>query len=96
MATEGASDPGARGRPKGVKQTLKLDEVGRAWRRIPRRVRTWGPELILLALAALYPTFYEQAQDALKKGDLATYQRRINQMADALGSAQKIIDAPKK
>ena len=61
MATEGASDPGTRGRPKGVKQTLKLDEVGRAWRRLPRRVRTWGPALILLALAALYPTFYEQA-----------------------------------
>ncbi len=41
-------------------------------------------------------TFYDQAQDALKKGDLATYQRRIGQMADALESAKKIVDAAKK
>ncbi|MDQ2636359.1 MAG: UPF0182 family protein, partial [Actinomycetota bacterium] len=40
--------------------------------------------------------FYEQAQDALKDGDLATYQRRINQMADALEAARKAVDAPAK
>ncbi|WP_344767084.1 UPF0182 family protein [Aeromicrobium panaciterrae] len=41
-------------------------------------------------------TYYEQAQDALKKGDLATYQKRINQMADSLEAAKKAIDAPAK
>lgn len=39
--------------------------------------------------------YYNQAQDALKKGDLATYQARIDQMADALEEAQKIVDAKK-
>ncbi|MDR7086297.1 uncharacterized membrane protein (UPF0182 family) [Aeromicrobium panaciterrae] len=40
--------------------------------------------------------YYEQAQDALKDGNLATYQRRIEQMADSLEEAQKIVDASKK
>ncbi len=47
----------------------------------------------LLADASEY---YEQAQDALKDGNLATYQRRIEQMADALEAAKKAVDAPKK
>ncbi|MEO6604313.1 MAG: UPF0182 family protein, partial [Aeromicrobium sp.] len=41
-------------------------------------------------------TYYAQAQDALKKGDLATYQRRIGQMATSLDAAKKAIDGAKK
>ena len=40
--------------------------------------------------------FYAQAQDALKDGDLATYQRRINQMGDAIDAARKAVDASAK
>ena len=40
--------------------------------------------------------YYEQAQDALKKGDLSTYQKRIDQMATALESAKRAVDAPAK
>ncbi len=47
----------------------------------------------LLADASKY---YDQAQDALKKGDLATYQQRINQMGTAIDAARKLVDAPKK
>ncbi len=47
----------------------------------------------LLAEASGY---FNDAQDALKDGDLATYQRRINQMNDAIDAARKLIDAPKK
>jgi branched-chain amino acid transport system permease protein len=61
MATEGATPPGFRERAKGVGHSLKLDAVGRQWRRLPARARTWIPALILLALAALYPTFYEES-----------------------------------
>uniref|UniRef100_UPI0025FD1A14 hypothetical protein n=1 Tax=uncultured Aeromicrobium sp. TaxID=337820 RepID=UPI0025FD1A14 len=32
---------------------------------------------------------YNQAQEALQQGDLATYQRRINEMADAIEQAQQ-------
>jgi uncharacterized protein len=35
---------------------------------------------------------YNEAQDALKKGDLATYQRKINQMNDAIEDAQKALE----
>ena len=34
---------------------------------------------------------YNEAQDALKKGDLATYQRKINEMNDRLEDAQKAL-----
>ncbi|MGA8987000.1 UPF0182 family protein [Aeromicrobium sp.] len=37
--------------------------------------------------------YYEDAQAALKKGDLSTYQRRINQMADAIAAAQRAVSA---
>ena len=47
----------------------------------------------LLADASKY---YDQAQDALKKGDLATYQQRINQMGTAIDAARKLVDAAKK
>jgi uncharacterized membrane protein (UPF0182 family) len=40
--------------------------------------------------------FYDQAQAALKAGDLATYQRRIDQMATALEQAQQAVDAENK
>lgn len=35
--------------------------------------------------------YYEDAQDALKDGDLATYQTKINQMAQAIEDAQKAV-----
>ncbi|HPU12402.1 MAG TPA: UPF0182 family protein [Aeromicrobium sp.] len=35
--------------------------------------------------------YYDQAQAALKKGDLATYQKRIDSMAAALEAAQKAL-----
>ena len=35
---------------------------------------------------------YNEAQDALKKGDLATYQRKINEMNDRIGDAQKALE----
>ena len=35
---------------------------------------------------------YNEAQDALKKGDLATYQRKINQMNDAIEDAQRALE----
>ncbi len=35
---------------------------------------------------------YNEAQDALKKGDLSTYQRKINQMNDAIEDAQKSLE----
>jgi uncharacterized membrane protein (UPF0182 family) len=34
---------------------------------------------------------YNEAQDALKKGDLATYQKKINEMNDRLKDAQKAL-----
>ncbi|MCW2801328.1 MAG: hypothetical protein JWQ70_2800 [Aeromicrobium sp.] len=40
--------------------------------------------------------YYNEAQTALKKGDLSTYQKRINQMADSIQAAQKLVDASKK
>jgi uncharacterized membrane protein (UPF0182 family) len=36
-------------------------------------------------------SYYEDAQDALKDGDLATYQTKINQMAQAIEDAQKAV-----
>lgn len=36
--------------------------------------------------------FYDQAQAALQDGDLATYQARIDDMADALEAAQKALE----
>jgi uncharacterized membrane protein (UPF0182 family) len=39
-------------------------------------------------------TFYNQAQDALEDGDLAGYQRRIDQMNGALESAQESLGTP--
>jgi hypothetical protein len=35
---------------------------------------------------------YNEAQDALKEGDLATYQRKINEMNDLLEDAQKALE----
>ena len=35
---------------------------------------------------------YNEAQDALKKGDLATYQRKINEMNDRIEDAQKALE----
>jgi uncharacterized membrane protein (UPF0182 family) len=35
---------------------------------------------------------YNEAQDALKKGDLATYQRKINDMNDLIKEAQKALE----
>jgi uncharacterized membrane protein (UPF0182 family) len=35
---------------------------------------------------------YNEAQDALKKGDLATYQRKINDMNDLIKDAQKALE----
>jgi uncharacterized membrane protein (UPF0182 family) len=35
---------------------------------------------------------YNEAQDALKKGDLATYQRKINEMNDLIKEAQRALD----
>ncbi|MEV7397163.1 UPF0182 family protein [Aeromicrobium sp. NPDC092404] len=40
--------------------------------------------------------YYDQAQAALKDGDLATYQRRVGQMAQAIEDAQKAVSAEKK
>ncbi|MFI5426157.1 UPF0182 family protein [Aeromicrobium sp. UC242_57] len=37
--------------------------------------------------------YYDDAQDALKDGDLALYQRRIDQMNDAITQAKKLVDA---
>jgi uncharacterized membrane protein (UPF0182 family) len=36
--------------------------------------------------------YYDEAQAALKKGDLATYQKRLAQVATAVESAQKLLD----
>jgi branched-chain amino acid transport system permease protein len=55
MATETAP-VGLRGR---VASALRLNDVRRAWRRLPSVVRTLIPALVLLALAALYPVYYE-------------------------------------
>ncbi|MBC7633032.1 UPF0182 family protein, partial [Aeromicrobium sp.] len=41
-------------------------------------------------------TYYNQAQAALKKGDLATYQKRIQQVGEAVAAAQAAVDTPKK
>ena len=38
------------------------------------------------------PTRYNEAQDALKEGDLATYQRKINEMNDRIEEAQKALE----
>jgi uncharacterized membrane protein (UPF0182 family) len=35
---------------------------------------------------------YNEAQDALKKGDLSTYQRKINEMNDRIEDAQKALE----
>jgi uncharacterized membrane protein (UPF0182 family) len=40
--------------------------------------------------------FYNEAQTALKKGDLATYQKRIAQVASSVEAAQKLLDAAAK
>jgi uncharacterized membrane protein (UPF0182 family) len=40
--------------------------------------------------------YYDQAEAALKEGDLATYQRRINQMSDAVADAKKLVDEAEK
>lgn len=36
--------------------------------------------------------YYDDAQKALKAGDLALYQRRINQMGDLIDQARKLVD----
>jgi uncharacterized membrane protein (UPF0182 family) len=36
--------------------------------------------------------YYQEAQTALKKGDLATYQKRIAQVASSVEAAQKLLD----
>ncbi|MGH3023493.1 MAG: branched-chain amino acid ABC transporter permease [Gaiellaceae bacterium] len=56
MATEGAAPVGFRGR---VASALRLGEARKAWRRLPSLARTLIPAAILLALAALYPVYYE-------------------------------------
>ena len=35
---------------------------------------------------------YNEAQDALKEGDLSTYQRKINEMNDRIEDAQKALE----
>ncbi|WP_243839043.1 UPF0182 family protein [Aeromicrobium yanjiei] len=40
--------------------------------------------------------FYDQAQDALKDGDLALYQRRMNQVGDAVEKAQRAVEQAEK
>lgn len=39
---------------------------------------------------------YNRAKGALKKGDLATYQKEITSMGDAIDAAQKALPTPKK
>jgi branched-chain amino acid transport system permease protein len=43
---------------KGLGETLRLNEVRRAWRRLPPRVRTLLPAVALLTIGALYPVYY--------------------------------------
>ncbi len=40
--------------------------------------------------------YYDEAQAALKKGDLATYQKRLSQVANSVAAAQKLLNAPAK
>ena len=76
----------------GLAEGSTPDEEGNT----PTTPDTPGTSKTASQLLADASNYYEQAQDALKKSDLATYQRRINQMADALDAAKKAIDAPAK
>ena len=42
-----------------IASTLRLDEVGKRWRRMPQRVRSVSPVAVLLTLAVLYPWYVE-------------------------------------
>lgn len=75
----------------GLEEGSTPDETG-----TPTTPDTPGSSKTASQLLADASDYYGQAQDALKKGDLSTYQRRINQMADSLEAAQKAIDAPAK
>jgi branched-chain amino acid transport system permease protein len=48
-----------RERVKTVRGHAAFGEAGRQWRRLPPRVRTFIPFLLLLAIAALYPLYVE-------------------------------------
>jgi len=50
---------GVRGRIGGAARATRLDEVGGAWARLPRRARTFIPALLLLGLAISYPYWVE-------------------------------------
>ncbi|HSK14626.1 MAG TPA: branched-chain amino acid ABC transporter permease [Gaiellaceae bacterium] len=53
------------GRRRGLGETLGLDRVGRAWRSLPRRVRTLVPAILLLLIGALYPVYYDSLPTGL-------------------------------
>jgi branched-chain amino acid transport system permease protein len=57
MATESAAAPGVGDRLRGVWNDM--------WGRLPRRVRGLIPALVLLAIAALYPVYYDSLPTGL-------------------------------
>jgi branched-chain amino acid transport system permease protein len=59
MATQDAARTGFRDRMREAAHAARIDEVGKAWRRLPARARTFIPGIVLLAIAALYPWFYD-------------------------------------
>ena len=58
MATEG-DRVAVKDRVGGAARAAKLDEVGKAWRRLPQRGRSLGVAVVLLGLLALYPLYVE-------------------------------------
>jgi branched-chain amino acid transport system permease protein len=52
-------DLGLRARLRAGARAARLDDVGRAWNRLPDRARTLVPFVGLLALAGLYPVYVE-------------------------------------
>jgi branched-chain amino acid transport system permease protein len=59
MATQDAARTAFRDRMREAAHAARIDEVGKAWRRLPARARTFIPGIVLLAIAALYPWFYD-------------------------------------
>jgi branched-chain amino acid transport system permease protein len=59
MSTAGVP-PETQPRPHRASRLQFLDPLRQWWRKLPARARSLIPGLILLALAALYPIFYEQ------------------------------------
>ena len=63
MATQDAGPAGVGDRLRAFAGALRLNEVGKAWSRLPGTARSLVPAVVLLGLAATYPLYVDTLND---------------------------------